>query len=325
MSPAIPDPIPHGRTARRLEWAHLPPAVRATIERALRLAGGVGGLAGRRVHARLRLGADLRGRLAALREGGVGGRPADVRRVLPRGGAQARGPCPRHVPAPRLLWTHGRRLGGARPGVRRGAGAAPTVAAGRARPLPRRARDGGRPAHARRRRASTLDPITDELAAWPAYWDHVRRHPRPPARRRGRRARGGLRRGRRAARRSSTPTCATTTSCSTTDGRALFCDWNWPTVGADWLDSLFMLIGPRGDGLDVEAVIAERRAAARRTRRARRPRAGRALRLLPAAGRRAGAADLAVHPRRPALAGRGGAGTGCASAAAGRRPDRPST
>jgi len=44
-----------------------------------------------------------------------------------------------------------------------------------------------------------------------------------------------------------------------TDGRTLFCDWNWPTVGADWLDSLFMLIGPRGDGLDVEAVIAERR------------------------------------------------------------------
>ena len=30
-------------------------------------------------------------------------------------------------------------------------------------------------------------------------------------------------------------------------------------MGADWLDSLFMLIGPRGDGLDVEAVLAERR------------------------------------------------------------------
>jgi hypothetical protein len=36
------------------------------------------------------------------------------------------------------------------------------------------------------------------------------------------------------------------------------CDWNWPVVGADWLDSLFVLTGPRGDGLDVEAVIAER-------------------------------------------------------------------
>jgi len=43
-----------------------------------------------------------------------------------------------------------------------------------------------------------------------------------------------------------------------TDGRAWFCDWNWPVVGAAWLDSLLMLIGPRGDGLDVEDVIAQR-------------------------------------------------------------------
>lgn len=41
-------------------------------------------------------------------------------------------------------------------------------------------------------------------------------------------------------------------------GRVLFCDWNWPVVGADWLDSLFLLIGPRGDGVDVEAVIRAR-------------------------------------------------------------------
>lgn len=42
------------------------------------------------------------------------------------------------------------------------------------------------------------------------------------------------------------------------DGRAWLCDWNWPVVGAPWLDSLFLLIGPRGDGLDVEAVLATR-------------------------------------------------------------------
>jgi hypothetical protein len=41
-------------------------------------------------------------------------------------------------------------------------------------------------------------------------------------------------------------------------GRAWTCDWNWPVVGADWLDSLFVLVGPRGDGLDVESVIASR-------------------------------------------------------------------
>lgn len=43
------------------------------------------------------------------------------------------------------------------------------------------------------------------------------------------------------------------------DGKAWICDWNWPIVGANWIDSLFTLIGPRGDGVDVEAVIAERR------------------------------------------------------------------
>ncbi len=42
------------------------------------------------------------------------------------------------------------------------------------------------------------------------------------------------------------------------DGRAWFCDWNWPVTGANWLDSLLILIGPRGDGLDVDTVIAER-------------------------------------------------------------------
>ena len=42
------------------------------------------------------------------------------------------------------------------------------------------------------------------------------------------------------------------------DGAAWFCDWNFPVLGAPWLDSLLLLIGPRGDGLDVESVIAVR-------------------------------------------------------------------
>jgi aminoglycoside phosphotransferase (APT) family kinase protein len=40
------------------------------------------------------------------------------------------------------------------------------------------------------------------------------------------------------------------------DGRVWICDWNWPVVGAAWLDSLFLLIAPRGDGLDVEKRLA---------------------------------------------------------------------
>ncbi len=42
------------------------------------------------------------------------------------------------------------------------------------------------------------------------------------------------------------------------DGRALICDWNWPVRGAAWFDSLAALISPRGEGLDVDEVIAAR-------------------------------------------------------------------
>jgi hypothetical protein len=42
-------------------------------------------------------------------------------------------------------------------------------------------------------------------------------------------------------------------------GRAWLVDWNWPVTGAAWLDSFWALIGPRGDGLDVESTIASRR------------------------------------------------------------------
>ena len=43
----------------------------------------------------------------------------------------------------------------------------------------------------------------------------------------------------------------------TPGGEAVLCDWNWPVVGAAWLDTLLLMIGPRGDGIDVDAVLAE--------------------------------------------------------------------
>lgn len=43
------------------------------------------------------------------------------------------------------------------------------------------------------------------------------------------------------------------------DGAVWICDWNWPVIGAAWIDTLFTLIGPRGDGVDVESVLASRR------------------------------------------------------------------
>jgi hypothetical protein len=34
------------------------------------------------------------------------------------------------------------------------------------------------------------------------------------------------------------------------------CDWNWPLLGAPWLDLVTVLIAAHGDGLDVDAILA---------------------------------------------------------------------
>jgi hypothetical protein len=104
----------------------------------------------------------------------------------------------------------------------------------------------------------SLERVEVELAGWPAFWEQVR-------------ATRDLPHADEAAALASSfaESAAGDTLVHTDvrddnvlltpDGRALFCDWNWPVRGAAWLDSLMLLIGPRGDGLDVEAVIEERR------------------------------------------------------------------
>jgi Ser/Thr protein kinase RdoA (MazF antagonist) len=39
-------------------------------------------------------------------------------------------------------------------------------------------------------------------------------------------------------------------------GRVWICDWNWPLLGAPWLDLVTLLLAAAGDGLDVDAVLA---------------------------------------------------------------------
>jgi hypothetical protein len=102
-----------------------------------------------------------------------------------------------------------------------------------------------------------LDTFADELADWPGHWAHVRA------------TRPGLPHLEEAAALAArfTEACDGESVVHTdvrddnvllcADGRTLLCDWNWPVRGAAWLDSLFLLIGPRGDGLDVETVLAE--------------------------------------------------------------------
>jgi hypothetical protein len=40
--------------------------------------------------------------------------------------------------------------------------------------------------------------------------------------------------------------------------KALLCDWNWPVVGAAWIDTVLLLISAHGDGVDADAILAER-------------------------------------------------------------------
>jgi aminoglycoside phosphotransferase (APT) family kinase protein len=103
-----------------------------------------------------------------------------------------------------------------------------------------------------------LDSFADELATWPSYWEHVAT------------TQPGLAHLDEAA--ALAAGFAEVTGGTTVvhmdvrddnmlvrrDGTVVLCDWNWPTVGAAWLDSLLLLIGPRGDGLDTDAVIAQR-------------------------------------------------------------------
>lgn len=42
----------------------------------------------------------------------------------------------------------------------------------------------------------------------------------------------------------------------TADGRALLCDWNWPGLGPAWLDVVSLLVSVHGDGLDADALLA---------------------------------------------------------------------
>jgi hypothetical protein len=43
-----------------------------------------------------------------------------------------------------------------------------------------------------------------------------------------------------------------------TGGSAYLCDWNWPVMGAAWIDTVCLLMTAAGDGLDADAVLAER-------------------------------------------------------------------
>ena len=245
----IPTTIPHGHTARRLDWAHLPPHIRATVEARCgspvveadsRTSGFTPGFAsvlvcadGSRHFVKAASTVAQRMFADAYRE------EARKLRLLPA-----------DVPAPGLLWVHdaddwlvlGFEYVDGRPPQRPWlpedlANVSATVAA-MAKILT--------PAPA------GIETAAEAFGDWPALWDRLDDPHAADCR--------AL-----AARFEPVVTGDTLVHCDIrddnlllgSDGSVHLCDWNWPVVGAAWLDSLFLLIGPRGDGLDVEAHIAE--------------------------------------------------------------------
>lgn len=244
----LPTRIPHGRTARRLEWQFLPPHIRRIVEQRIggtvtvatsQTSGFTPGFAsvltcadGSRHFVKAASTIAQQMFADAYRE------EARKLRMLPPG-----------VPAPQLEWVHdaddwvvlgfeyveGRAP--QRPWIPEELAAASRMALDIAALLT--------PAPA------GIDAAVEEFASWPALWDQID-HPH---------ARECRALAERFAEVVDGDTLAHTDIRDDNllvrpDGSVVMCDWNWPVAGARWLDSLLLLIGPRGDGLDVEAHIA---------------------------------------------------------------------
>lgn len=248
-----PTTIPHGRTARRLEWPHLPPHIRSLIEQRC----------GSPVVEAISQGAGFTPGFASVLTCADGSRhfvkaaSARAQRMFAeayREEARKLAGLPVEAPAPRLLWVHDT----ADPDdwVVLGIEHVPSRQPRR----PWRAEDLAACLAMTEQLAATLTPppaglvlddFSTEFAGWPALWADVRREHADRAAelaaRFGEVAPGGT---------LVHTDIRDDNLMLADDGRVLLCDWNWPVVGAAWLDTLILLIGPRGDGLDVDAVLA---------------------------------------------------------------------
>lgn len=260
---AVPTTIPHGRTARRLEWPHLPPRLRGLIEQ--RCGSPVVDAASQ--------GAGFTPGFASVLTCADGSRhfvkaaSLKAQRMFAesyREEARKLAALPAEVPAPRLLWHE-----------EAGADTDDWVVLGieyveaRAPRRPWREAD-LEPCLAMVERAAAvltpppaglrLDAFVSEFAGFPAYWDALRTSP-PDLPGFAEHLDEAAALAGRFAEVAGGDTVVHTdirddNLLLATDGRVLLCDWNWPVVGAAWLDTVMLLIGPRGDGLDVERVLA---------------------------------------------------------------------
>ena len=249
-------PVPSGKTARRLEWQFLPPHIRALIEERC----------GSTVVDAVSQGAGFTPGFASVLTCVDGSRhfvkaaSVKAQRLFAdsyREEARKLIALPEAVPAPRLLWSRDDDW------VVLGL----EYVDGRNPRRPWRPADLDRCLDAIEDVASILTPppsglgldsFADEFGEVPRYWDHVRTtQPGLPHLEEAAALAAGF---------EDVTRGNTLVHTDLRDdnfiidraGKVWMCDWNWPVVGAAWIDSLFVLIGPRGDGLDVEAAIARR-------------------------------------------------------------------
>ncbi len=255
--PAIPTTIPHGRTAQRLTWTHLPPAVRSLVA--------------------ARCGSPVVD--AASRDGGFTPGFASVltcadgsRHFVKAASAKAQkwcadayreeaaklGALPRSVPAPALRW------------VEDGDWVVLGIeyVEGRSPRRPWRPHELDAALDALEQVAAALTPVpetlrlrsfADDFGSWPDFWEKVAMA-RPDLPHLEDAAALAVRFQEAARGDGVVHTDARDDNLILRpDGSAVLCDWNWPVRGAPWLDTLFLMIGPRGDGIDVDAVLGSRR------------------------------------------------------------------
>ena len=252
---ATVEAVPHGRTARRLEWAHLPPQVRTLVETRLgspvvraesQGSGFTPGFASRLTAAdgsRLFVKAASRKAQAPFAEAYA----EEARKIAL---------LPDDLPAPRLLWTHDDDLWVL---------LAFECVEGRPPHRPWRAAelDACLDTLARTREVTGpvldrlgLKPLTEELPGLVTGWEHVARTaPGWPHLDEVRAL---------VARHAGDPVADAFVHSDarddnfllTANGSALLCDWNWPALGPAWLDAVWLLVSAHGDGLDADEVLA---------------------------------------------------------------------
>lgn len=255
ISPSAPGVVPHGRTARRLEWPLLPPMLRSMIARRL----------GSPVVSAESAGAGYTPGFASVLTCADGSRhfvKAASKKAQERFADSYREEArklralPAGLPVPRLLWCHEDDLWvvleleyvdgaiPARPWRQPDLDACLDtleVLAEKLTPPPLK-----------------LDTFADDFADCLSGWDHLRRvspdHPYLDEA-----AALASRFREHTAGDTLVHTDGRDDNFLLTGGRALLCDWNWPVVGASWIDTVILLISAHGDGLDADAILADRR------------------------------------------------------------------